>query len=90
MHKPVRMFSESGVIHDDKYFIRIRDELERIMIEQMKDLGFLPIHDFGPFWSTTRINDHYSFRLTMYGSFAGKRKSQKYDFWHEGRLVKSG
>lgn len=90
MHKPVKTFSQEGLIADDKDFIRIRNEFERIVIEQMRDLGCLPIHELGTHWSTKWLGDKYSFKLTIYGWYAGKKKSKEYDFWCEGRLVKSG
>jgi hypothetical protein len=90
MHKPIKMFTEEGLIKDDKYFIRTRDEMERAIIEQMRSQGCLPIYELGTFWSTKWLGDKYSFKLTIYGWFAGKKRSQEYDFWCEGKLMKSG
>lgn len=90
MHKPVKTFSQEGLIADDKDFIRIRNEFERILIEQMREIGCLPIHELGTHWSTKWLGDKYSFKLTIYGWYAGRKKSREFDFWCEGRLVKSG
>ncbi len=90
MHKPVKMFSQDGLIKDDKDFIRIRNEFERLIIDQMRDQGCLPIHELGTHWSTKWLGDKYSFKLTIYGCYAGRKKSKEFDFWHEGKLVKSG
>lgn len=92
MHKPVKTFSESGLIKDDKDFIRLRAEFERIAIQNMKEQGCLPIYELGTHWSTWRDheNDRYEFKLTVYAWYAGRKKAQEYDFWCEGKLVKSG
>jgi len=90
MHKPIKMFSQDGLIKDDRDFIRIRNEFERLIIDQMRDQGCLPIHELGTHWSTKWLGDKYSFKLTIYGWYAGRKKSKEFDFWCEGKLVKSG
>lgn len=90
MHKPVKMFSQEGLIKDDKDFIRIRSEMERLIVDQMRDQGCLPIHELGTHWSTKWLEDKYSFKLTIYAWYAGRKKSQEFDFWYEGRLCKVG
>lgn len=90
MHKPVKMFSQEGLIKDDKDFIRIRGEFERLMIAQMREEGCLPIHELSSQWSTKWLGDKYSFKITIYGWYAGRKKSKEYDFWYEGKLVKGG
>lgn len=90
MHKPVKPFSETGLIKDDKDFIRLRTEFERIIIQTMKYQGYLPVHDIRSQWSTLWLGDKYSFKLTVYGSYAGRKKAQLYDFWSDGKLIKGG
>lgn len=90
MHEPVKHFSETGFIKDDKDFIRLRNEFEKIISETMREYGYVPIHNMGSHWSTYWLGDSYSFKITMYGSYAGKKKAQDYTFWLDGRLVKDG
>lgn len=87
MHRPIKKYTHSGYISDDSYFIRLREELERMMVDQMREEGYLPVYELGSFWSTTREDKKYAFRLTMYASYAGKNKSQQYTCWQNGRLV---
>lgn len=89
MHKPIKKYTHRGEIRDDSDFIRLRGELEKLMIQQMKDEGCLPVQDLNSFWSTERKDKSYLFILTMYGAYAGKRKVKNYDFWLNGRLVKA-
>lgn len=89
MHgKRIKNYERRGFIRDDSDFIRLRIELERGIVEEMRSAGYLPIHDIAPLWSTERLDKKYSFILTMYGVYVGKRKVTEYDFWSNGRLVR--
>lgn len=90
MHKPIRMFSQEGFIKDDKDFPRLREEFERLIIEQMREVGCLPVYELGSHWATKWLEEMYFFKITIYGCYAGRKKAREYDFWCEGRLVKSG
>ena len=92
MHKKIKKYTHDGFIRDDTDFIRLRNELEKLIIEQMRSEGHLPIYELGSFWSTKwePENKRYSFKLTMYSSYAGRVKALEYDFWNQGRLMKSG
>jgi hypothetical protein len=89
MHdKNIKRYQRIGEIRDDSDFIRLRAELERGIVEEMRTGGYLPIHDMSSLWSTHRLDKKYSFILTMFAAFVGKKKALEYDFWEQGRLVK--
>jgi hypothetical protein len=90
MHGKIVGYSESGIIADDSYFLRLKQEFESIIIERMREDGRLPIYELGTSWSTQREGDHYTFRITIYGSYVGRKKAQEFDFWCNGRLEKIG
>jgi hypothetical protein len=89
MHKPIKKYTHDGYIRDDKDFIRLRGELERLMQQQMRDEGYVPVYEIGVHWSTEwePTNKRYAFKLSMFGSYAGKRQATQYNYWHYGRLV---
>lgn len=89
MHKPIKKYTHSGFIRDDSDFIRLRNELERLLEQQMRDEGYLPVYDLGTFWSTSYDikNKRYEFKLTIYASFAGRARALKYNYWQNGKLV---
>lgn len=90
MHgKNIKVYRHSGQIRDDSDFIRLRDELERLMVQNMRDEGYLPVQDFKTLWATKWLEDKYEFILTMYAAFAGKKKSKQFDFWNNGMLEKT-
>lgn len=76
-HRQVKRFQEKGRIADDSDFIRTRETLDKLMIESMREEGYIPILDLGPFWSTALDGDHYSFVLSYYGVFVGREKAWK-------------
>lgn len=90
MHKNIKKYTQNGYIRDDSDIPRLRGELEKLMAEEMKQEGYLPVHDMGSHWSTTYLDNRYSFKLTMYFSYAGKVKAKEYDFWYNGKLQKIG
>jgi hypothetical protein len=89
MHKPIKKYTQEGFIRDDSDFIRLRGELERLIEQQMREEGYVPIYELASYWSTTRIEEKkcYSFKLTMYASYAGKVKASQFNYWLNGRLV---
>lgn len=91
MHgKQIKKYTHSGEIRDDKDFIRIRENLEKLIIETMREEGYLPLHDLPPLWSTEWLGKKYSFCLTMHALYAGPKKARDYDFFCDWRLVKIG
>lgn len=92
MHgKNLKAYSKEGEIRDDSDFIRVRTELERLIVQEMRDDGYLPVQDVKVMWSTKRVGNKYEFALTMYACYAGKKKAREFDFWDDkGQLVKGG
>lgn len=89
MHKPIRKYTHEGFIRDDSDFIRLRDELERLLEQQMRDEGYVPVYELGSFWSTCREPEYkrYAFKLTMYSCYAGKSKAAQFKYWQSGKLI---
>jgi hypothetical protein len=76
MHKDIKKFPLDGRINDDSDFIRLRAQFETLMIHQMRDGGYVPVLDIGPLFSTQLEKDgHYTFVLTIYGVYVGKKKA---------------
>lgn len=91
MHEPIiKGFSETGFIKDDKDFIRLRGEFERMLTDTMRYQGYVPVHDIRSQWSTWLVDNKYGFKITVYGVFAGKRKAKDYTFWTDGKMIRDG
>ena len=90
MHKNIRNFGFNGIIGDDSAFIRLRAQYEALVVRQMRDDGYVPVLALGPLFSTTYVEekDHYTFELTVYGVFVGKKKACLIEGMDEvGRLL---
>lgn len=78
MRKNIHNFTISGIIRDDSQIIKSREHYERLLIQQMRDGGYVPILDMLPQFTLKYVekNNNYAFTLTMFGVFVGKKKSK--------------
>ena len=81
LHKNIKRYTIEGTVRDDSDFIRTRDTYELILVRGMRDEGCVPVLGLGPSWSTCydKDNNNYSFVLTLYGVYVGKRKAQEFE-----------
>lgn len=77
MHRPIKKFTVDGVIASDSDIIRLREQMENMLITDMRDEGCVPVLGLGPLWSTkyNAQDNNYSFVLTVYGVSVGRKKS---------------
>ena len=77
-HRPIKKFALDGVIQDDSKIGRLREEYLRMLGLEMKLSGYVPRLDIDPDF-TIEYNDKadsYSFELSVYGVYVGKKKSE--------------
>jgi len=77
-HKPIKKFGLSGIIYDDSSIIRLRDEYGRLLITEMKILGYVARIDISQDF-TIEYNEekqYFEFELTLYGIYVGKKNSK--------------
>lgn len=77
MHRKPKPFHMQGTIADDRLFARVRTEYEKLIIDDMRNRGYVPVLGMGPYFATT-FNDkkkNYDFVVTAYGVFVGERKA---------------
>jgi hypothetical protein len=77
--RKIHDFWMSGVILDDSVFQSSRENYERLLVQQMRDKGYVPVLDMMPQFSVKYNQDknEYGFNITMYGIFVGKKKAFK-------------
>jgi hypothetical protein len=77
MRKNIHNFTISGIIKDDSQIIKAREHYEKLLVQQMRDGGYVPILDMLPQFNIKYIQktNGFSFVLTMFGIFVGKKKS---------------
>jgi hypothetical protein len=77
LKKNIKSFIISGVIKDDAGIGKAREMYERILLEDMRSKGYVPVLDLESQFSIkyNKTKDNYSFFLEMFGVYVGKRKA---------------
>lgn len=87
--RKIHNFTITGTIGDDAHFIKARENYERLMVQQMRDKGYVPVLDMNPQFNLSYIEskNQYGFVLTMFGVYVGTRKSQKYEGFSDNKFI---
>ena len=77
-HRSIKNFSLEGTIHDDSSFERLKIEYVRLLVSEMRLSGYVPRLDMEPDFTIdyNLRSKNFSFKLTIYGVYVGKRKSE--------------
>lgn len=77
-HKTVKKFSLDGNIHDESAIWRLKNEYLRLITMEMRLSGYVPRLDINPDFTIDYIEEkqYFEFKLSMYGVFVGKKKSE--------------
>lgn len=67
----------NGTIKSDSDIARLRSMYEKLLLDEMRTKGYVPVLDLDTQWSIkyNHNKDNYSFHLEMHGVFVGKRKA---------------
>ena len=76
IHKSIKRFYLDGQIFDDSFIPRLREEYIRILQTQMRLQGYAPRLDIDPDFTIEYTGKYYDFRLSVYGTFVGKRNAE--------------
>ena len=77
LKKNIKSFIVSGIIKDDASFQRIREMQEKLLLDNMRARGYVPVLDLESQFSIkyNETKENYSFYLEMFGVYVGKKKS---------------
>lgn len=77
-HKPIKKFGLDGVIKDDSSIVRLREEYGRLLDSEMRLSGYVPRLDIHEDFtiSYNKEKEYFEFKLTVYGVYVGKKKSE--------------
>jgi hypothetical protein len=77
-HKPIKRFHLDGNIHDDAAIARLRFEYKQLLITEMKLSGYVPRVDINEDFTLNYNKDrnYFEFKLSIYGVYVGKKKSE--------------
>jgi hypothetical protein len=77
-HKAIKAFGFSGIIHDEASILRLKEEYARLLATEMILSGYVPRLDINTNF-TIKYNENkeiFEFKITSYGTYVGKKKSQ--------------
>ena len=79
LKRNIKSFLISGVIKDDAGIGKAREMYERILLEDMRDKGYVPILDLESQFSIkyNENKNNYSFFLELFGVYVGKKKAKE-------------
>lgn len=86
-HKRIKRFELVGVIADDSFISRLKEQHIRLLAECMKDEGYVQRLDIEPDWSLSYRDNHYEFILSVYGSYIGKKAAACIDGLDKNRPI---
>jgi hypothetical protein len=77
-HRPIQKFFLDGVINDDSQIARFKNEYIKLVQLEMKLAGYVPRLDIDPDFtiSYNEKRECFSFMLSIYGTYVGKKKSE--------------
>jgi hypothetical protein len=77
-HKPIKKFDLNGLIHDEAATPRLKDEYIRLLLSQMKLLGYVPRFDINPDFTVdyNERKQYFEFKLSVYGIYIGKKQTE--------------
>lgn len=77
MHEHIRRFKQEGEVRDSGDFVRLRDIYRNMLEDEMRSQGYVPQLDCGEHFSPEfdESNKRFSFKMTMYGVFVGKKRA---------------
>ena len=76
IHKNIKRFYLDGIIYDDSFIPRLREEYIRILYTQMRLQGYSPRIDIDPDFTIEYNGKTYEFKLSVFGTFVGKRNAE--------------
>lgn len=75
-------------MRSDADIIRTRENLERILLLNMRESGYIRVLDIDSAWTTSYTNEVWSFTLTLHGIYVGKKEAELWEGTFAGKLVK--
>ena len=92
MHERIRRFSESGVMKDSSNWQQVQDTQRNMLEDRMRSMGYIPHLDCDVHWTPCydEEQDHFEFKISMYGVFVGRKQSETEAVYYENKVHFAG
>lgn len=74
MHRRIKNFYLNGEVSETN-LVQTKERLIKSLVEQMRDVGYVPVLDLDPQFTLDYVEDmgKFRFKLTVYGSWVGEK-----------------
>ena len=86
-HQRIQRFQVRAQFNSDADIIRVRAQYESLLIQEMRDKGFVRVLEIDPNFSVSYDQDVWSFILTMHSVYVGKKKAWQSEGISQGKLI---
>lgn len=86
-HKNIKRFQIKVQFKDDSDMIRVRAQYESLLSQDMRGKGYARVLDIDPSFSVEFTGETWSFLMTMYGVYVGKKKAWLSEGITQGKLI---
>jgi hypothetical protein len=75
-HKPIKRFAMSGEAPTVEDAIRVRQQIERLLVENMREEGYVPVLDIDPsFLNTMTPEETFRWTVVIQGVYVGRTQA---------------
>ena len=86
-HKTIKKFQINVEFLDDSDIIRLKNQYENLLVQDMRGKGYVRVLDIDPAFSIEFTGETWKFLMTIHGIYVGKKKSWQLEGWTQGKLV---
>lgn len=86
-HKQIKRFQVEVNFRDDSDMVRVKHQYESMLTHQMRDKGYLRVLDIDTNFSVEFDGQTWSFLMSLYGVYVGKKKACEAEAIMQGKLI---
>jgi hypothetical protein len=88
-HRRIKKYAISGVFGSDSEIPYVRAGAERLLEEDAREMGYVPVLDLDTLWSTSYNLERntWAYSSVLYCIYVGKRKAREWEGWQNGKLI---
>jgi len=86
-HKNIKRFQIKVTFKDYSDMIRVRNQYESLLDQDMKNKGYARVLDIDTNFSVEFTGETWAFLMTMYGVYVGKKRAWLSEGITQGKLI---
>ena len=86
-HKKIKRFQLDAAFRSDSDIIRVRQQYEKLLTEDMRSRGYARVLDIDPAFAVEFTGETWKFLMTLHGVYVGKKKAWLSEGMSQGKLI---